>query len=124
MECQLWETICISNAKFNVLNVKDSYNRCRVPTIHTEDWKKNNRKAEENGLTKLKNSRFLPAERPEAKRMKIDTIEEENNKKNKEDTNNKEEDEIKVMFPPHANESVETGVVVVSECSSNKSISI
>ena len=74
MERQLWESVQIANAKFNILNVKETYNRCRIPAIHTEDWKIKNQSKEENGKTKQKKARFIPLKAPEAKRARRERI--------------------------------------------------
>ena len=59
MERQLWESVQIANAKFNILNVKETYNRCRILAIYIEDWKMKNQSKEENGETKQKKARFI-----------------------------------------------------------------
>ena len=74
MERQLWESVQIANAKFNILNVKETYNRCRIPAIHTEDWKIKNQSKEENGETKQKKARFIPLKAPEAKLARRERI--------------------------------------------------
>ena len=74
MERQLWESVQIANAKFNILYVKETYNRCRIPAIHTEDWKIKNQSKEENGETKQKKARFIPLKAPEAKRARRERI--------------------------------------------------
>ena len=74
MERQLWESVQIANAKFNILYVKETYNRCRIPAIHTEDWKIKNQSKEENGEKKQKKARFIPLKAPEAKRARRERI--------------------------------------------------
>ena len=51
MERQLNETVQISNTKCNLLNKKDTYNHCRVPTMVTEGSKEPHRKNDDENRT-------------------------------------------------------------------------
>ena len=67
MQRQICETVLIANAKFNVLNVKDQYNRCRIPNVEIESWRKKN---PDIGTVKKKRFRIAP-QNPSNKRRKV-----------------------------------------------------
>ena len=62
---QIWESVCVSNARFNLLKKKDVYNCCRLLKLITEVWKNKNKENSENREVKSrKKIRYLPIGKP------------------------------------------------------------